>query len=220
MRRVGGIAIILGRASSYTKCVATLRDGAYRVSTFAVGPYDNNVYVLQDPKSREAILIDAANEAPRILKELEGLRVGTILTTHGHGDHVMALKDVRERTHARFACHAEDAGMMPLPPDHRVRDGEIFRFGDHELTAIHTPGHTPGSICLVIDDLLFSGDTLFPGGPGNTSNPYANFQTIIGSIRRKLFVLPDETQVLPGHGKSTTIGTERPHLDEWIARGW
>ncbi|TMD16129.1 MAG: MBL fold metallo-hydrolase, partial [Chloroflexi bacterium] len=173
--------------------MAIVRDGPYRVTTFSVGPYDNNVYLLTDVKAREALLIDAANEAPRILKELEGLHVSTILTTHGHADHVQALTAVRGSTGARFACHPDDEKMMPIPPDHRVGDGEVFRFGDRELRAVHTPGHTPGSTCFTIDDLLFSGDTLFPGGPGNTSGPGASFPTIIQSIRRSLFTLPDET---------------------------
>ncbi len=197
-----------------------IRDGPFCVSAFAVGPYDNNVYVLSDPRTKEALLIDAANEAPRILAELEGLRVSHILTTHGHQDHVQAVRAVRDRTQARFACHDADAAMMPMSPDHRIADGEIFRFGDYALRAVHTPGHTPGSVCFVIGEHLFSGDTLFPGGPGNTANPYASFPIIIESIRSKLFSLPDETHVLPGHGKATTIGRERPHLDEWIARGW
>jgi len=192
----------------------------FRLASFAVGPYDNNVYILSDPKSKEALLIDAANEAPRILKELEGLRVSHILTTHGHPDHVQAVSKVREQTHARFSFHEGDASMMPLPADRPIADGDIFRFGDYELRALHTPGHTPGSVCFVIGEHLFSGDTLFPGGPGNTANPYASFPTIIESIRTKLFTLPDEMQVLPGHGKPTTIGTERPHLEGWIARGW
>src|SRR2546421_595062 len=200
--------------------MAIVRDGPYRVTTFSVGPYDNNVYLLADVKAKEALLIDAANEAPRILKELEGLHVSTILTTHGHADHVQALTAVRGSTGARFACHPDDEKMMPIPADHRIGDGEVFRFGDRELRAVHTPGHTPGSTCFTIDDLLFSGDTLFPGGPGNTSGPGASFPTIIQSIRRSLFTLPDETRILPGHGKSTTIGVEREHLDEWIARGW
>jgi glyoxylase-like metal-dependent hydrolase (beta-lactamase superfamily II) len=110
--------------------------------------------------------------------------------------------------------------MMPLAPDHSIQDGEVFRFGDFELKAIHTPGHTPGSVCFLVGEHLFSGDTLFPGGPGNTSNSYASFPQIIESIRTKLFTLPDEIQVLPGHGAPTTIGKERPHLEEWIARGW
>lgn len=192
----------------------------YRVTSFAVPPYDNNIYILSDPKSKEALLIDAANDAPRILKELDGLRVSHILTTHGHGDHVQAARRVREQTRAQFACHEADAGMMPLPPDQPIADGDVFRFGDYELRALHTPGHTPGSVCFLIGEHLFSGDTLFPGGPGNTANPYASFPTIIESIRSRLFALPDEIQVLPGHGKPTTIGRERPHLEEWIERGW
>ncbi|HEY9289083.1 MAG TPA: MBL fold metallo-hydrolase [Candidatus Dormibacteraeota bacterium] len=188
--------------------------------SFAVGPYDNNVYVLSDDKTKEALVIDAANEAPRILKELEGMRVSHILTTHGHHDHVQALKAVREKTQARFSCHELDESMMPMPADHRISDGERFRFGDYEVVALHTPGHTPGSVCFLAGERLFSGDTLFPGGPGNTGNPYASFPTIIESIKERLFTLPDETEVLPGHGKPTTVGRERPHLDEWIERGW
>lgn len=192
----------------------------YRLRSFSVGPYDNNVYILSDEASKEALLIDAANEAPRILKELDGLRVSHILTTHGHHDHVQALKAVRDQTQARFSCHELDESMMPMPADHRIADGERFRFGDYEVIALHTPGHTPGSVCFLAGERLFSGDTLFPGGPGNTSNPYASFPTIIDSIKARLFTLPEETEVLPGHGKPTTIGRERPHLDEWIERGW
>ncbi|TMF09279.1 MAG: MBL fold metallo-hydrolase, partial [Chloroflexi bacterium] len=129
----------------------------YKLTSFSVGPYDNNVYLLSDPKSKEALLIDAANDAPRIIKELEGLRVSHILTTHGHADHVQALKPVRDQTHARFTCHEADESMMPIKADHRVRDGERFRFGDYEVRAIHTPGHTPGSICLLSGEHLFSG---------------------------------------------------------------
>ena len=192
----------------------------YALKTLAVGPYDNNVYILSDPGSREALLIDAANEAPRILRELEGLKVSHILTTHGHPDHVQALDRVRASTGARFSAHPQDGSMMPIAPDHSIKDGEVFCFGDFELKALHTPGHTPGSVCFLVGEHLFSGDTLFPGGPGNTSNPYASFPQIIASIRSRLFTLPDDVQVLPGHGAPTTIGRERPHLDEWIARGW
>jgi glyoxylase-like metal-dependent hydrolase (beta-lactamase superfamily II) len=192
----------------------------YDLKTLAVGPYDNNVYIVSDPHSREALLIDAANEAPRILRELDGLRVSHILTTHGHPDHVQALEPVRAKTGARFSAHPDDDRLMPLALDHSIKDGEVFPFGEFQLKAIHTPGHTPGSVCFLIGDHLFTGDTLFPGGPGNTSGARASFPQIIESIRSKLFALPDEIQVLPGHGAPTTIGKERPHLDEWIARGW
>lgn len=191
----------------------------FRLTAFSVGPYDNNVYILSDPRSMEALLIDAANDAPRILKELDGLKVSHLLTTHGHPDHVQAVKPVREATSARFTCHDGDAAMMPMPPDVHATDDQRFRFGDYELRTIHTPGHTPGSLCFLIDDHLFTGDTLFPGGPGKTKAGW-NFSSIIESIRARLFSLPDDTRVLPGHGKPTTIGTERPHLDAWIQRGW
>lgn len=197
-----------------------IQEGPYRLVHFAVGPYDNNIYLLSDPASRAAVLIDAANNAARILKEAEGLRVGEILTTHGHPDHVQALPEVQRRWSARARFHGDDAALMPVPNQAPLQDGELIRFGAFELRALHTPGHTPGSMCFVIDDLCFSGDTLFPGGPGNTRNPNASFSQIITSIKTKLFTLPDEVRVLPGHGAATTIGRERPHLDEWIARGW
>ncbi|MDQ6882706.1 MAG: MBL fold metallo-hydrolase [Candidatus Dormibacteraeota bacterium] len=192
----------------------------FRLQAFSVGPYDNNVYILSDPRAKEALLVDAANDAPRIMRELQGLRLSHILTTHGHPDHVQALEPVRAETRARFTCHDGDVAMMPVVPDLRAQDGQRFRFGEYELLTLHTPGHTRGSLCFLIDDHLFSGDTLFPGGPGNTKGSGASFPTIIDSIRARLFTLPDETRVLPGHGKPTTVGAERPHLDEWIQRGW
>ena len=192
----------------------------FHLTTFSVGPYDNNVYILSDPGAKEAVLIDAANDAPRIMRELEGLRVSHILTTHGHPDHVQAIEPVRRDTGARFTCHHDDAPLMPIPPDLQANDGDRFRFGDYEIQTLLTPGHTPGSLCFLIDDHLFTGDTLFPGGPGNTKGPGASFPTIIDSIRHKLWTLPDATRVLPGHGLGTTIGQERPQLDAWIQRGW
>jgi glyoxylase-like metal-dependent hydrolase (beta-lactamase superfamily II) len=179
-----------------------IQDGPYRLVHFAVGPYDNNIYLLSDPASRAAVLIDAANNAARIMKEAEG------------------LSEVQRRWAARARFHGADAAMMPVPNQAPLQDGERIRFGAFELEARHTPGHTPGSMCFVIDDLCFSGDTLFPGGPGNTRNPNASFPQIITSIKTKLFTLPDEVRVFPGHGAATTIGRERPYLDEWIARGW
>ncbi len=200
--------------------MALLRERPYRVQHFAVGPYDNNIYLLSDPESRSAVLIDAANDAPRILREAEGLRVAEILTTHGHGDHIQALAAVQQHWGARARFHAADARMIPVTNGALLQDGERISFGEFALQVLHTPGHTPGSVCFLIGDLCFSGDTLFPGGPGNTRNPYASFPQIIESIRARLFTLPDDTRVLPGHGADTTIGRERPHLEEWIARGW
>src|SRR5207253_9462647 len=123
------------------------------------------------------------------------MRVSQILTTHGHADHVQALKPVRDQTHARFTCHEADESMMPIKADHRVHDGERFRFGEYELVALHTPGHTPGSICLLSGEHLFSGDTLFPVGPGNKFNPYSCFPKIIERIRGKRLTIPEQPQV-------------------------
>ncbi len=192
----------------------------FHISSFSVEPYDNNVYVLSDPLSREALVIDAANDADSILRELKGLSVSHILTTHGHPDHVQAVAAVRLATGALFTCHPGDAGMMPLSPDAEAQDGDRFRFGPYELLTIHTPGHTPGSVCFLLQDHLFTGDTLFPGGPGNSSGAGASFPTIISSIRDRLFPLPAGTRVLPGHGKPTTIGEERGQLSAWVRRGW
>lgn len=186
---------------------------------FSVRPFENNVYVLVDPTSSECLVIDAS-EAQPIVDATRGLSVTAILITHGHRDHHAELPQLRELVPARVGINPADTKMLPVPPDFPITDGQEFAFGRHRLRAIATPGHTPGGTCFLIGKYLFSGDTLFPGGPGNTSNPYGDFPTIIESIRSCLFSLPDETVVLPGHGRATTIGAERPHLDEWTARGW
>lgn len=178
------------------------------------------MYILVDPVSRESVLFDAPTDAPRILKELEGTALQYILMTHSDRDHVEALEEVRRKTGAPVAVHPLDAARLPLAPDIELRDGEIIRFGNVAVRALHTPGHSPGSMSFVTGDILIAGDTLFPGGPGGTNRPDGDFNLIIESIRQKLFALPDDTRVFPGHGKATTIGAERPHLQEWIDRGW
>lgn len=187
---------------------------------FSVGSMDNNVYILVDPASGESVLFDAPTEADRILAALQGTRVKYILMTHADGDHLQALEEVRRATGAPVGIHPAEAERLPAPPDFDLEDGQIIRFGEVEMRAMHTPGHTPGGMSFVVDGILIAGDTLFPGGPGNTQRPEGSFQQIIESIRSKLFALPDDTAVYPGHGKSTTIGAERPHLEEWIERGW
>jgi glyoxylase-like metal-dependent hydrolase (beta-lactamase superfamily II) len=190
-----------------------------RIEKLSVGPMDNNVYVLRSGDANESIVVDAANEIDRILAAVAGTRVKYILQTHGHPDHVQALAALKAATGAPVAVHPDDAAMLPVPPDRLLADGDEISCGDHVIKVIHTPGHTPGGVCFLVGDALISGDTLFPGGPGNTKSSLGNFPRIIESVRW-LFQLPAETKVLPGHGKDTTIGQERPHLDEWIARGW
>lgn len=196
------------------------KDGRVEVHKVVVGPVDNNVFVVRCKRTGDAVLLDAANEHERLLELCQRLGVRTVLETHGHWDHIQAIPQLRD---AGYRVHVTpgDAEMLDAY-DELLEDDDVIEVGDLRLHTILTPGHTPGSICFRLEGspLLFSGDTLFPGGPGATKFPGGDFDTIIESIDRRLFTLPPETLVLPGHGADTTIGTERPHLDEWIGRGW
>ena len=184
-----------------------------------VGPVDNNVLVLRCTETGDAVLLDAANEHELLLELCERLGVRRVLETHGHWDHIQAVPQLRDAGYS-VGVTAQDAAMLPSY-DEVIEDESVIDVGRLRLHTIHTPGHTPGSMCFLLDGhpILFSGDTLFPGGPGNTTFEGGDFDTIIGSVDRKLFTLPPDTIVLPGHGDRTTIGTERPHLQEWIDRG-
>lgn len=196
------------------------QDDQVEISKVIVGPLVNNVFVVRCKETGESVLVDAADEPDVLLPLCEELNVGDVLTTHGHHDHIQAVPAVRAAGH-RVGVGPADAEMLPAH-DFEIQDDEVIEVGRLRLHALHTPGHTPGSTCFTIDGspVLLSGDTLFPGGPGNTRGNATNFATIIRSIQQRLFVLPDETVVMPGHGDDTTIGTERPHLQEWIDRGW
>jgi glyoxylase-like metal-dependent hydrolase (beta-lactamase superfamily II) len=197
------------------------QDERAEIHKVVVGPMDNNVYVLRCRDSGDAVLIDAANEHERLLDLCTNLGVRRVLETHGHWDHIQAVPAVRDAGY-RVGVTAEDAGMLPSYDD-LLEDESTIEVGRLRLTTILTPGHTPGSMCFLLEGapILFSGDTLFPGGPGNTSFEGGNFPTIIRSIDERLFSpLSADTIVLPGHGDQTTIGTERPHLQEWADRGW
>jgi glyoxylase-like metal-dependent hydrolase (beta-lactamase superfamily II) len=188
------------------------------VRKIRVGDMENNTYVLEDPASHDALLIDGCFDAPRILSACEGANIVAIVQTHGHFDHVQALAALKEELGVPVYAHpGED---YPVTIDRELRDNETVGFGTKEARVLHTPGHTAGGICLHLGGHLISGDTLFPGGPGNTWGDATAFGTIITSIKDKLFVLPDETRVYPGHGDDTTIGAEKPHLAEWVERGW
>jgi glyoxylase-like metal-dependent hydrolase (beta-lactamase superfamily II) len=184
---------------------------------------DNNVWLVGDDD--EVLVLDAAHDAGAIVGAVDGRRVVAVVCTHGHNDHVNAVVDVVAATGATAHLHPEDRVLwnqtVPEPPGGELFDGQVFAVGDVELTVLHTPGHAPGACCLYAPALgvLFSGDTLFHGGPGATGRSFSSFPEIIDSIRGRLLVLPADTLVLPGHGDATTIGAEGPHLDEWIARG-
>jgi glyoxylase-like metal-dependent hydrolase (beta-lactamase superfamily II) len=195
-------------------------DELAEVHVMVVGPLDTNVYVLRCRRSGEAVLIDAADHPELLLEQCRTLGVRSVLQTHGHHDHVGAVAPLRDAGYP-VAVAAEDAAMLP-GYDTILVDGQVIEVGELRVRALATPGHTPGSLCFEVQgtDILLSGDTLFPGGPGATGGDPDRFATIIDHIERKLFTLAPETVVLPGHGPSTTIGTERPQLANWVARGW
>lgn len=197
-------------------------DSRLEIHRVVVGPYENNVFVLRCRETGEAVLIDAANEHEQLLELCRRLGVRRVLETHGHWDHIQAVPAMREAGYD-VGVMSEDAPMLKdVGYDSFIDDAEVIEVGRLRLQAIHNPGHTPGSVSFKVigSPLLFSGDTLFPGGPGNTSFDGGSFATIIDSIDNRLFTLPADTIVMPGHGVSTTIAAERPQLAEWVARGW
>lgn len=191
-----------------------------RIDKLVVGPFENNVFVVRCKGTGEAAIIDAANEHELLLEVSKATGVRRVLTTHGHWDHIQAVEAVRDAG-IDVGISADDASMLPAY-DFVLPDDEVIEIGNLRLRTIHNPGHTAGSMSFRLEGhpVVFSGDTLFPGGPGNTSLPGGDFDLIIRSIDTKLFTLPPETLVLPGHGLDTTIADERPHLQEWIDRGW
>jgi glyoxylase-like metal-dependent hydrolase (beta-lactamase superfamily II) len=197
------------------------QDTQAEVHKVSVGPMDNNVYILRCRQSGEAVLIDAANEHDRLLELCRALDVRRVLETHGHWDHIQAVPAVRDAGY-QVGVTGADAAMLPSY-DFVLEDDSVIQVGRLRLRTLLTPGHTAGSMCFRLEDspVLFSGDTLFPGGPGATSFPGGDFPRIIRSIEDRIFsVLPADTIVMPGHGLDTVLGEEEPHLQEWIDRGW
>jgi glyoxylase-like metal-dependent hydrolase (beta-lactamase superfamily II) len=195
------------------------------ITKVAVGPMDNNAYLLRCRRTGEQVLVDAANDEGTLLSVVGLDALARVVTTHRHADHWQALEDVVSATGAETVAGRHDADAIPVPTDVRVGDGDTVHVGECPLEVIELVGHTPGSIALLYDDPdgnphLWTGDSLFPGGVGRTGSP-ADFAQLLGDVRAKLFDrLPDETWVYPGHGHDTTIGAERPHLQDWADRGW
>ncbi|MEJ6512501.1 MAG: MBL fold metallo-hydrolase [Actinomycetota bacterium] len=197
-----------------------LAETGYEVHAIVVGPMDNNVFVIRCTETGDGVLIDAANEHERLLELCSALGVRRVIETHGHWDHIQAVPAVREAGYD-VAITAADSEMLEAY-DSILEDDNVIEVGRLRLRTIATPGHTRGSMCFALEGspLMFSGDTLFPGGPGNTSFEGGDFATIIDSLDQRLFTYSTDTIVLPGHGNWTTIGYERPHLQEWVDRGW
>ena len=205
----------------------TLQLPGLTLTKLAVGEMANNAYLLTSTATGQSLLVDAAAD-PAALRELIGdTDVRTVVTTHGHWDHHGALPDVVAATGARTVAHPADAADLPVPVTRAVEHGDTVAVGDQTLEVVHLRGHTPGSIALVwrgpdgAGTHVFTGDSLFPGGVGNTQSDAARFASLIADVQARLFdVLPDDTWVHPGHGSDTTLGAERPQLPEWRARGW
>lgn len=195
--------------------VAETGDGSLAVQKITTGDYDNNVYLIRS--GNEAIIVDGAAEPERILAMAAGTTVAGIVQTHGHFDHVQALASLVEVLGCPVYAHPDDAMPVATEP---LRDGQTIRVGDVAVDVLHTPGHTPGSTCFVAGPFLFSGDTLFPGGPGNTEGDPARFARVMDHLETRLFALPDNVRVCPGHGLDTFIGRERQYLPVWRERGW
>lgn len=202
----------------------TFDNGTILTRAALVGEYENNAFAVACAQTGQGVIIDAAAEPDRVLELADGLEIQALLTTHGHFDHLRAVVPVVEALDIPFLIHPADhelaartTSAAPTP----LEEGQVILLGETSLLTMHTPGHTPGSVCFLSPGVLFSGDTLFPGGPGATRIEGGDFDTIIKTIRERLFNLADETEVYPGHGPTaTTIGKEKPDLPEWIARGW
>lgn len=179
------------------------------IKRLEVGSFENNCYIVFCTETGEAVIIDPAADAPTIIKAIEGKKAKYILITHGHMDHIGALEEVFAGTKASVGIHERDSWALRQKADFFLEDGQSLKFGILEIKVLHTPGHTPGGVCFQIGNVLFSGDTIFPNGPGNTALPGADYKQILRSIHSRIFTLPDETIIYPGHGLETTVGKEK-----------
>lgn len=194
------------------KMEVVVKNESIRIEKLELGPFGTNAYILTCPKTKTSVVVDAPGEADKILERLKGTNPKGILMTHNHMDHVGALLELQSKLSVPVAVHSADAGNLLLEPDQNLSDGDEVSIGEIQITVLHTPGHTPGSLCFLTGSYLISGDTIFPGGPGKTWSPAA-FKQIVESLKRKIFALPDETEVYPGHGGATTLKKEKQNFE-------
>jgi hydroxyacylglutathione hydrolase len=199
------------------KVAVVAENDSVQIERLALGPFGTNTYVLICKDTGDSVVVDAPGEAEQILRRLKETNPKYIVMTHSHVDHVGALSELRAALSVPVAAHEADTGNLPTPPDLLLNDGDIISFGTIQLKVLHTPGHTPGSLCFLTSNYLISGDTIFPGGPGKTWSP-ADLRQIIESITSKIFTLPDDTLVYPGHGDSTIVKKEKQAFAAFSSR--
>jgi glyoxylase-like metal-dependent hydrolase (beta-lactamase superfamily II) len=194
-----------------------VQDSDVRIIKMELGPWGTNAYIVVCQSTGDSLLVDAPGDADKILKQLAGTNPKYIVLTHTHIDHIGALQEIKAKLKIPVALHAQDAVKLSLLPDMELKDGDFIDVGKLNLKVLHTPGHTPGSLCFLLGKHLISGDTIFPGGPGKTGTP-DDFKMIVKSIETKLFVLPDDTQVYPGHGGGTVLDKEKKEFAAFKSR--
>ena len=188
-----------------------------QIERYELGPFGTNSYIMTCLKTGDSVVFDAPGDAPKILGQLQHTNPKYILMTHNHMDHTGALAELKSALNVPLGAHTADAGRLPIPADMLLDDGEAITFGNIRLAVMHTPGHTPGSLCFYTEGYLISGDTLFPDGPGKTGSP-ADFSQIVESLKNKIFILPDDTKVFAGHGNDTVLGKEKQAFEAFSAR--
>jgi len=197
--------------------VVVVKDDNIQIERLELAPFGTNAYVITCRQTGDSVLIDAPADASTIMKRLQGTNPRYILLTHSHMDHIGALSELRSKLKVPLAAHAADSARLPSPPEMLLNDGDVVSFGKVKLEVLHTPGHTSGSLCFKIGKYLISGDTIFPGGPGKTKSP-ADLRQIIKSITDRILVLPDDTEIYPGHGDSTILKKERDEFAIFSSR--